>query len=265
VTLSPSSVVLEPGEATGFTATVTGTANHAVTWSTTDRTGFVNLLGHGDYFAGSTPGIYTVTATSVADPSASDTATVTITAPAGVTRNSSSASAGALVQGVAFPAECPSGLNHSTPGAINGTVSCSVSGSTLSCIGSADFTTTFHETFAGATLTSVTATGDGTERAVTFFGNFCADAFGSYSLVFQVGTAVRAVVTGTLDGFGSGNVLSLRGSASSLPLVDVRRAGSVDTSLLLTRGAYTLTATADANNLETSAGSFSVSISFSAP
>lgn len=263
VTISPHSVVLAPHDITAFTVTVTGTANHAVTWRTTEPTGLVNALGQNDYIAGDTPGIYLVTATSVADPSASDSATVTVTAPAGVTRLTSSATAGADLSGVDNAPDCPIGVNRSAPGAINATVSCSVSGIGLGCAGTATFTTTFSETFAGATLTSLTASGEGSEQAQTFPSFACASAFGNYTLTFRVDTAVRLAIAGTLNGFSNGNIIFLRGSASSTPLVDLRLDASVDTALVLPRGDYTLSVSAGVTNLQTSAAGFSISLSFS--
>jgi hypothetical protein len=266
VTVSPHSITLSPHDITEFTVTVTGTTNHAVRWSTTDPTGSIDVLGLNDYIAGDTPGIYTVTATSLADPTASDTAIVTIAPPAGVTRQSSSARAGADLSGVPSPPDCPTGNNHSPPDATNATVQCAVSGSTTACSGSAEFTTTFDETFVGSTLTDVTASGQGTEQVSTFLGFLCAEASGDYSLIFRVEAPVRITIDGTISGASVSNVIHLSGpSASSPPLLERRVSAVVDTSFVLQRGTYTFAISADANNLESSTGSFSVTLAFRSP
>jgi hypothetical protein len=82
VTVGPDPVTVDPHDQTTFAAIVTGPANHAVTWTATGGT----IDADGVYTAGATPGVYAVTATSVADPSAHDSATVTIAGPGIVTR-----------------------------------------------------------------------------------------------------------------------------------------------------------------------------------
>lgn len=74
VAVSPKTMSLDPGQQATFGATVTGTSNPNVTWTSTGGT----ITSAGLYTAGATPGTYTITAASVADPSANDTATVTI-------------------------------------------------------------------------------------------------------------------------------------------------------------------------------------------
>lgn len=58
-----------------FSAAVTGTGNAAVTWSAAGG----SIDGNGRYTAGSTAGVFTVAATSVADPTVAGTAFVQIT------------------------------------------------------------------------------------------------------------------------------------------------------------------------------------------
>ncbi len=74
VSVSPSSVSLQPGTTQQFTATVTGTTNTSVNWSATSGT--ISYMGY--YTAPSTPGTYTVTATSVADSTKSGSSIVTV-------------------------------------------------------------------------------------------------------------------------------------------------------------------------------------------
>ncbi len=77
VLISPTSASLLTGGTKQFTATVSGTTNTSVNWSTTGGT--ISYLGY--YTAPSTAGTYTVTATSAADTTKSATATVTVSAP----------------------------------------------------------------------------------------------------------------------------------------------------------------------------------------
>ena len=74
VSLSPPGATLGIGESQQFTATVTNSSNSAVTWTATGGT--ISSLGF--YQAGNSAGIYSVTATSVADPTRSATAQVTV-------------------------------------------------------------------------------------------------------------------------------------------------------------------------------------------
>ena len=74
VSVSPTSVTLQPGMTQQFTATVTGSSNTAVTWTATGGT----ISSSGLYTAGQSTGSFAVTATSVADTSKSATAAVSI-------------------------------------------------------------------------------------------------------------------------------------------------------------------------------------------
>jgi uncharacterized protein (TIGR03437 family) len=81
VNVNPSSGALTASQSTQFTATVTGNANTSVTWSMSPSVG---SLSNGSYTAPSvidTAQSVTVTATSVADPSKSASATVQLTPP----------------------------------------------------------------------------------------------------------------------------------------------------------------------------------------
>lgn len=74
VTVSPSVTQVQPGATRQFTATVTGTTNTAVTWTTNAGT----ISSSGVLTATMTPGEYFVKATSVADSTAFTFATVTV-------------------------------------------------------------------------------------------------------------------------------------------------------------------------------------------
>src|SRR3989442_8886625 len=72
VAINPGSVSLKPGATQQFTASVAGTDNAAVVWTATNGA----ISNAGLYTAPPTSGTYTVTATSVADPAKSASATV---------------------------------------------------------------------------------------------------------------------------------------------------------------------------------------------
>ena len=74
VVVTPASVVLKPGQMQQFTATVSGSANTAVTWSATGGA----ITQSGLFTAGQNSGTYQVTATSDADTSRQGSAAVTI-------------------------------------------------------------------------------------------------------------------------------------------------------------------------------------------
>ena len=78
VSISPNDVELSPRDFIDLTATVTGNSNTAVTWSASGGT--LTPSGNAARFtAPSTEGTYTVTATSVADPSASASIQILVT------------------------------------------------------------------------------------------------------------------------------------------------------------------------------------------
>lgn len=74
VSIDPTSVNLRPGGTQQFTATVTGPSDTSVTWSATGGT----ITQSGLYTVGSNTGSFTVTARSVANPTKSASATVTV-------------------------------------------------------------------------------------------------------------------------------------------------------------------------------------------
>src|SRR6185312_8631475 len=92
VSVAPASATINVGASLGFTATVTGSGNPAVSWSVNGVAGGNATLGtitaQGVFTAPTAvpaPALETVTATSAADPSKSATAAVTITAPISIT------------------------------------------------------------------------------------------------------------------------------------------------------------------------------------
>ncbi len=87
VTISPATVTLDSGASHTFTATVTGTtASNAVTWSVGGGSSRGTITTGGVYTAPAAAGRFTVIATSVADPTKTGTATITVpTATTGFT------------------------------------------------------------------------------------------------------------------------------------------------------------------------------------
>ncbi len=81
LTISPKGVAIAPSGSETFTCTVTGSTNTACTWQVTE-TGGGSVTSAGVYKAPATVGTYHVVATSAADTTKSDTATVVVTAPA---------------------------------------------------------------------------------------------------------------------------------------------------------------------------------------
>jgi hypothetical protein len=90
VALSPTSASVQVGGSLTFTATVTGAADHTVVW-TADR----GTIANGVYTAPAVAGADAVHATTAAQPAATATASITVTASGGVTK---------LVEGRAYVA-----------------------------------------------------------------------------------------------------------------------------------------------------------------
>jgi plastocyanin len=76
VQVQPATVTVDAGSTVSFSATVTNTTNTAVTWSLFNGGGTIDQQGR--FTAGTTPGTYTVIATSVDDPLSLAFSTVTI-------------------------------------------------------------------------------------------------------------------------------------------------------------------------------------------
>ncbi|WP_163991816.1 hypothetical protein [Pyxidicoccus caerfyrddinensis] len=78
VSVTPKTATVAQDGSVKLSAAVTGTSNTAVQWTVVggDANGFVSTTG--TYRAPSNPGTFTVTATSVADPTKSDSATITV-------------------------------------------------------------------------------------------------------------------------------------------------------------------------------------------
>jgi beta-lactamase superfamily II metal-dependent hydrolase len=80
VSITPTTASLNTGGTFQFTASITGSTNTAVSWSASSGT----VSTSGRYTAPTTAGTYSVTATSVADPSKSASATASVSAPVSI-------------------------------------------------------------------------------------------------------------------------------------------------------------------------------------
>jgi len=226
VEVTPSPVQLSTGGTQQFAATVRGTSDSHVTWSTTAPGSTISNSGL--FTAGSTGGTFTVTATSVVDPSAKGTAQVTVIG-AGPGHGSGDVFANASGH-VQFDPDCVD-LSVKSPDNI------SAFSKSLHCAGSftgkfpefqffmasGDATTTFSETQLLGEVTSATATGVYVTAAtasgaydpnlpLSFHDNAVSEAKGSYKLAFTVSRTRIVRLTGTLTGntaflqFGCGDV-----------------------------------------------------------
>jgi hypothetical protein len=80
VSVTPPSATVAAGGTVAFAASVTGTANTAVTWSVAEASGCGTMSATGSYAAPAAAATCHVVARSVADPAATASATVTVTA-----------------------------------------------------------------------------------------------------------------------------------------------------------------------------------------
>ena len=103
VSVTPATVTLSPGGTQAFTQTVTGTTNSAVIWSIQEGQAGGSISSQGVYTAPSTAGTYHVIAASVADPNATGSATVTVSAAQGIN---------VIPASVTLPAGCATDLHR---------------------------------------------------------------------------------------------------------------------------------------------------------
>lgn len=83
VAISPTTATTTLNGTLSFTATVSGSSNNGITWSIQEGVVGGTVSATGSYIAGSTPGIFRVVATSVADPTKKATSLVTVQAGSG--------------------------------------------------------------------------------------------------------------------------------------------------------------------------------------
>jgi hypothetical protein len=218
VSVSPTVAALVVGGTRQFTATVENADDTDVTWTATGGT----ISQGGLYTAGSTPGTFTVTATSVEDPAKSDSATVTITGGGGTVTKTGhfptvvSATAWANCSGTGGHKFAPAGVTEWSDSI---TISKSEEGESGAGTGSLSFT----ETYAGSHLTAVTASATGTTAGL----GECAvnnGATGRYKLDFRVeGGSVPFTLTGSFSVAGELDGCSASRASVQLFRVDVAR------------------------------------------
>jgi lysophospholipase L1-like esterase len=244
VSVSPTSATLKPGDQQQFTATVTGAANQAVTWTATGGT----ITPDGLYTAGETPGFYTVTATSDEDPSASATGSVTITssAPTGVFKFSS--------QGSASTAHCGDpGFVASPPDATSWT------GTKSSLCATA--TTSFSETYVEGELIRVDASSEAICGTAPEGGGGGAGG-GLYRIAFQVTATVDSVDL-NLFAEGRGFFRLERVGTSIEVLREIEGSLARAETITLTPGNYRLTIGASCDSsVGVTSGQFALQLQF---
>ena len=125
ISINPTLASITAGGTQQFTATVTGTTNTAVTWSASGGT----ISNTGLYTAPSSAGIYSVTATSVADSSKSASAAVTVSAGAPAIAVSVSPSSPSIQSGTTQQ------FTATVTGTTNTAVTWSASGGSISSTG----------------------------------------------------------------------------------------------------------------------------------
>lgn len=247
--VTPASATLQVGGTQTFSATVTGTQNQAVTWTATGGT--IDALGN--YTAGSTPGDFVVTATSVEAPNATDMAQVTILPPPQVTYTGTTTyasvlstvtvdrtSSGLKTSEEQLPASSTSGALHKT--AMAGPIT-SADGSAFGQ-GTAESKVQMQMNVANGVLLGGSATGSVTSAATaTSSGTLTANARATSLVRFAITFSVPAPVVMRLS--ASGSMTGACGSNESL-FVEYGRAGagnsigatshSIDTDFVLAAG-----------------------------
>jgi uncharacterized protein YjdB len=148
VAINPSTTSVLTGGTVQFSAVVSGSTNTAVTWSTTGGT----VSTAGLYTASSVTGSFTVTATSVADPTKFASAQVTVTTTVGITVSPTSVS----LQG---------GATQQFTAAVTGSTNTSVTWSTSGGVVSSTGVYTAPST-AGTYTVTATSVADNTKSAL---------------------------------------------------------------------------------------------------
>jgi len=203
VTISPATITVAGGASQAFTATVAGAANTGVTWSSS--AGVASGTGPtATWVAPPTPGGYTVTATSIADPAKRATATVTVP-PLVIVLTPSLITVGA---GGSVP------LVATVTGNVNTTVVWSVAGGTITGTGNA---VTWNAPGAGGsyTLRATSAVDDGVTAVVAAVVTPIAIALTATNVTLYRGQSTR--ITAAVSGAATGkDALTWRTSCGTL-------------------------------------------------
>lgn len=207
VAIAPRTTSVVASGTVTFTATVTNTMNTAVTWSV-PTAGCGTVTAAGVYTAPSTARTCTVVATSQADPSKSDTATVTVTAPVtvAISPSTTSVTASGTVQ---FTATVTNAMNTAVTWSVP-TAGCgTVTAAGLYTAPATARTCTVVATSQADTTRSATATVTVTAPIVVAVTPSSAATNGCRSVTFSAtvtGSADTAVVWSVLEGAAGGTV-----------------------------------------------------------
>ncbi len=184
VSITPTTASVKTGATYQFNASVLGSSNTTVTWSTTGGT----VSSTGLYTAPATAGTYTVKATSVADTTKSATATVTVSATTGVSVAITPATATVQTGGTQQ-------FTASVSGSTNTSVTWTATGGTVSSTGLYTAPTT-----AGTYTVKATSVADTTKSASATV-TVTSGGTGSEKMVngsFESGTTGWSGSTGTI-------------------------------------------------------------------
>jgi len=183
ISVAPTTASLLTGATQTFTATVTGSANTAATWTVQEGASGGTITSGGLYTAPASAGTYHVVATSVADTSKTSMATVTVTAPPVVAISVSPTTASLLTGATqTFTATVTGSANTAATwavqeGASGGTIT---SGGLYTAPGSAG---TYHVVATSVADTSKTATATITVSALASALTYTDPTTGIYRLV----------------------------------------------------------------------------------
>ncbi len=279
IAVTPGSVAVDPGGQQQFTATVVGPANEAVTWTATGGT----IDADGDYTAGTTPGHFAVTATSVADPTASDTASVVVRGPGVVIQTTLSQSISASVnsdndliclnQEFTPPdPDAPATFGMTLPCAADGTPNAGGSDS-----GTGTASLAYHQTSAGGLLTAAHAALSGNASIVCNCpngGSVQADERTQYDLEFETEGPTAMTITASTARAGDSTSQVAVGECTPNPVVNVQNGANIAQTIILPAGhcqlfvSVNVEAETGFHNFPTfnpSSGSATVDVSFAAP
>jgi len=204
VSVSPGTGSLQAGASQQFTASVTGSSNTGVTWSTNGGT----ISTAGLYVAPATAGNYSITATSSADSSKSASATMSVSVPStgldfyvsttGNDANNGSAASPWRTIGHADSVAQPGWTIHVAPGTYTGSVTTNASGTVNShivFISDTQWGAVINQGNSGATGIAWLQNGDYTEIKGFEIGNsqysgvgeHCSHCWVSYNKIHDIG------------------------------------------------------------------------------
>jgi hypothetical protein len=247
IAVSPENASVASGGTVVYSAQVQhGSA--LVTWTATGGTITPGPSATATYTAGTTPGLFSVTATSTDDPTQSQTVAVTVLPPPfGVTRVNSVATFRYSATSFDLPGDCGDVVT-SPAGSSAWINSGSCTESMENELGSETATgsgdVSFAETSAGGLLTAISAEASGSATAsatlaqLNFTGQAGANGGGSYDLDFVISAPTTMSIVGTITGgptgFGSGGVtLACTINGRGIGVVNIFHPGTIDQTVQL--------------------------------